>query len=68
MDIELVKYFASMGVGGSLAFGMFMVYRKDAQRQTEQWKGQAEMLVQVVRDNTAAMTALTKLIEREIER
>lgn len=64
MDIELIKYLGSLGVGGALAGFMFIVYRRDAQRQTEQWKGQAEMLVRVVQDNTAAMTSLTKVIEQ----
>jgi len=65
-NIDLVKHFLSMGVGGALAFGMFLVYRKDALQQADQWKGQTEILLQVIRENTTATTALTRLIEREI--
>ena len=58
MDLETVKFLASLGVGGVLAGIMFFVYRKDANQWQEAWKGQTQILVQVVKENTAAVTAL----------
>lgn len=51
-------WLATLGVGGALAWGMFQVYRKDVKQFTELWKVQSEMLMRVVVDNTAAITAL----------
>ncbi len=61
-DVETLKWLASLGVGGILAGGMFAVYRKDAAAWQEAWKGQAAILIQVVKENTAAMTANTAAI------
>lgn len=47
-----------LGIGGVLAWGMFQVYRKDMQRNNDLWKGQSEMLMQVVKENTAAITSI----------
>lgn len=58
MDLDTLKFVGSMGVGGVVAAMMFWVYRKDALLWQEAWKGQSEMLVQVVKENTAAITAL----------
>ena len=54
MDIELSKLLATMGVGGILAGVMFFFYRKDIQVYTDQWKGQSEMVVQIIKENTSA--------------
>ena len=56
MDVELVKYFGSLSVGGVLAWGMFLVYRKDV-------KGQADAMTQIVKENTAAITSLTTFLK-----
>jgi hypothetical protein len=58
MDLDTIKFFASMGVGGVLAGGIFWMYRKDSLVWSEAWKGQSQMLLTVVKENTAAVTAL----------
>lgn len=63
MDQELFKYLASLGVGGVVAGFMFMFYRRDVRSFTDQWKGQSDALMQVVKENTAAITSNTKTIE-----
>lgn len=65
MDLETIKFFASMGVGGVLAGGIFYVYRKDALVWSDAWKGQSAMLMAVVKENTAAVTALIGKLERK---
>ena len=57
MDTEFIKYLSSMGVGGVIAGLIFIFYRKDIKSYTELWKIQSEMLMAVVKDNTAAMTS-----------
>lgn len=39
MDPEFLKFIASMGVGGVLAWGMFLLYRRDANRHADDLKG-----------------------------
>lgn len=70
MDFEFAKWLASLGVGGALAGMMFAIYRKDMKESSarlnelvNQWRGQTELLVQVVRDNTAAMTQNTLVVQ-----
>lgn len=65
MEIELIKMAAPLGVGGVLAAVMFFFYRADAQRNADNWKGQSELLVQVVKENTAAISALTARLDRD---
>lgn len=64
MDGETLKYLASMGVGGIIAGLIFIAYRKDSLQWQEAWKGQSQMLMQVVKENTAAVTALIERMER----
>jgi hypothetical protein len=64
MDPETLKWLVSLGVGGILAGGMFMVYRKDMKINSDAWRGQSEMLMAVVKENTAAITALIQLVNR----
>lgn len=59
-SIEFARWLGTLGVGGLLAWGMFQVYRKDVKVMEEAWKGQTQILMQVVRDNTAAMTSLQR--------
>lgn len=65
MDAEMLKYLAPMGVGGVLAAFMFHFYRRDTQASEMRWRGQSEQLLQVVKENTSAITALKGVIERE---
>jgi phosphate/sulfate permease len=53
-DSEFAKWVITLGVGGVLAFIMFMFYRKDVKQYTELWKAQSEMLMSVVKENTTA--------------
>jgi len=61
---ESVKWFSSLGVGGVIAGVLFMFYRKDVRQFTDLWRTQTEMLVEVVRENTASNTKLITLIEQ----
>ena len=67
-ETDIIKYLAPLGVGGILAGIMFFVYRKDAIQWQEAWKGQTQMLVQVVKENTAAVTALIGKLDAERNR
>ena len=63
MNTDFVQWFATLGVGGILAAFMFHFYRADVKTYTDQWRGQTELLVTVVRENTAANTRLLAVIE-----
>lgn len=54
MDLEFMKWLSGLGVGGIIAAIIFNAYRQDMTNFTQQWKGQTELLVQVVKENTAA--------------
>lgn len=62
MNTDLFQWFTTLGVGGILAGGMFYFYRKDVKTYTDLWKGQSEMLLEVVKENTVAFTKLTEVI------
>ena len=62
MDLEFVKWVATLGVGGVLAGMMFFVYRKDSKEAQSRWQGQSEMLMQVVKENTEAFTANAQIV------
>lgn len=68
MDAETLKYAASLGVGGVLALAMFLIHRKDMQEHIAHWRGQSEILIQVVKENTTAIAALTSHLDRVLER
>lgn len=55
---DFLKMLPSLGVGGVLAGMMFFFYRKDMLKVTEQWQGQTEILVTVVRENSASNASL----------
>lgn len=59
---ELIQIVAPLGVGGVLAVIMFYFYRKDAETYTSQWKGQSELLMEVVKENTKAITSNTEVV------
>jgi hypothetical protein len=63
VETELITYLVPLGVGGVLAGAMFLVYRKDAIQWQEAWKGQSQMLVQVIKENTVAVTALVMKLD-----
>jgi hypothetical protein len=66
-DIEFTKWLITLGVGGILAGFMFVFYRKDVKSYTELWRGTAEQLIAVIKENTASNIKLIVLIEN-IER
>lgn len=55
---ELLKFSATLGVGGLLAFAMFLFYRKDQMANAEAWRGQSDVLIAIVKENTAAISQL----------
>lgn len=55
------RFLASLGVGGVIAGLMFFFYRKDVQHYTDQWKGQSDVLLTVVKENTKAITENTQI-------
>lgn len=70
MTVPDAQWFTALGVGGILAWGMFHVYRKDAEihrqdmlRLTDQWKGQSDLLVAVVKENTACQQRLADIVD-----
>lgn len=58
----------SLGVGGALAWGIFMLYRRDMAQRLEEWKGQTDRLLKVVENNTFAMTLLNERLEAAEDR
>jgi len=62
-QIEFSKWLITLGVGGILAGFMFMFYRKDIKQYTELWRTNAEMMVTVIKDNTASNVRLIGLLE-----
>lgn len=68
MDDTLVRYLAQLGVGGAFAGLLLVFYRKDVQHYTDLWRGQSEMVVTVVKENTAAFTANTEILRQLHER
>lgn len=60
---DLLKQLPGLGIGGLLAALIFYWYRQDVERYTVQWKGQSEMLMKVVMENTASNTAMSSLIQ-----
>lgn len=67
MDAELIKLAAQYGGPGLFALGIFLVYRRDMQQHIANWQGQSQMLVQVVKENTAAIAALTAHLDRVLD-
>ena len=61
-DQEFLKYLASLGVGGIIAGLMFAFYRRDVRIYHDQWHGQTVILMQLVRDNTVALTGLKSAV------
>lgn len=62
MDPEILKYLAPLGVGGVLAWGMFLVYRKDSARWADQETKRGDTVTSALVDNTKAVTELTTFL------
>lgn len=63
MEPDFVKWMIGQG-GIAIAFVvLFHFYRKDVKSYTDQWRGQSEALIEVVKDNTASNTRLIVLID-----
>jgi hypothetical protein len=74
MDPELLKFAAQMGATGLLAYGMFLVYRKDMAGNAESLKqhldierGRSDILIQVVKANTEVNAKLCEKLDRVID-
>ena len=65
MESWLQQTLPTLGLGGILAAFMFYFYRKDVALYTSQWKGQSEQVIQVVKENTMAITKLSAQIDSE---
>lgn len=61
LEPDFIKFIASLPTELILAAVMFLFYRKDVKTYTDLWKGQSEMLVQVVKENTVAITTNTEI-------
>jgi hypothetical protein len=67
---EWIKGFGALGVGGILAGLIFYFYRKDAlefaaelMKQRDVWLNLSNSLMQVIKENSAAITANTETIK-----
>jgi predicted Zn-dependent peptidase len=61
VDPSTYQSWPALGVGGCLAAILFFFYRRDVRMYTQQWKGQSDLLMEVVKENTIA---ITKLIDK----
>ena len=64
-ESEFAKWLVTLGVGGVLAGFMFVFYRKDIKQYTELWKSTSEVLMIIVKDNTASNTKLISMLEAQ---
>lgn len=62
---EFAKWLITLGVGGVLAGFMFVFYRKDVKQYTELWKTSTDVLMQIVKENTASNTKLISMLESQ---
>lgn len=65
MDTEFSKWLITLGVGGVLAAFMFTFYRKDVRQYTELWKLNTEILMGIVKENTASNIKLISMLENQ---
>jgi len=70
LDQNTIQWFTTLGVGGVVAAFMFMFYRKDVKQYTDMWKDQSasnervlSQVMDVVRDNTAALTKVVAVVD-----
>lgn len=57
-----LKDLAQFGVAGILAGVMFGLYRKDMRELVIKWENQSSILIGIVKENTAAITALIEVV------
>lgn len=69
-SLELVKFLSSLGVGGVIAGVLFFFYRKDVKQFTDLWQAQAalnykqaELMIAIVKENTAAFIQNTEVLK-----
>ena len=69
MDAEFGRWLIQLGVGGLLAGVLLMFYRKDVKQYTELWQAQSKlnaeqtnMMMTVVRENTAAFVENSQIL------
>ncbi len=72
IETEFYKWLITLGVGGILAGFMFVFYRKDVKQYTELWKAQVDrmdglvnIVLDIVKDNTASNTKLISMLEAQ---
>jgi hypothetical protein len=63
MEPDLLQIASTLGVGGAIAGLIFYFYRKDALLHADFWRGQSEMLINVVTANTAAITRMIVVVD-----
>ena len=63
MDPELLKWFASLGVGGALAGGMFLAYRKDVLGKVDRTEIERATLLEVIARHAKATEHLAGALE-----
>lgn len=64
---ETLLSLPGLGIGGALAAFIFFFYRKDVLKRIDDERGRNDLLVTVVRENTASNAKIVTLIEN-IER
>lgn len=62
-ESEFGKWLVTLGVGGVLAGFMFVFYRKDIKQYTELWKMSSDVLMTIVKENTASNVKLISMLE-----
>lgn len=62
---EFLKILPQYGVGGLLAGFIFLIYHRTQKENIEKWEGQTEILVNVIKENTVALTALIELMRKQ---
>lgn len=68
--VEISRYMASLGVGGTIAAILFFFYRKDVRSYTDLWReatdqarAQTDMMMTIVKENTAAFAQNTEVVK-----
>jgi hypothetical protein len=68
-DAEFLRFLGQLGVGGAIAGILFFFYRKDVRSYTDLWQAQSKinseqtsLMIQIVRDNTAATVTNTEVL------
>lgn len=63
MEVEIAKLLIAQGGFALIALLIFAAYRKDVLSKLGTEKGTAEILIQVVKEVTVAVTRLTAVVE-----